>query len=306
MKVLKDSDLPLNEKTVCSIGSFDGFHIGHTHIIETIKKISREKGLKSLVITFNPHPKIFLNKLQPPCIITDLETKLDLLSRKGVDFVYVINFNENFLKKSPYDFLKFLSKDLGCSHIIVGEDWRFGYMKEGDITFAREKGKELGITVEVIKPILKDGIRISSTRIRNLLREGKVKEASKLLGREYCIKGNIVKGSGRGKDIGFPTINIIPSSNLCLRKGVYAGFVSFNGERFPAVINYGYRPTVDGKSLFIEAHVINGFSNGKINQVRVFFKEFLRPELKFEDIDQLRNQIKKDIEMAKKITEVKV
>ncbi|ACO03157.1 MAG TPA: bifunctional riboflavin kinase/FAD synthetase [Persephonella sp.] len=306
MKVITDRDLPLNEKTVCTIGSFDGFHKGHVEILNLVKKRAKEKNLRSLVITFDPHPKKFLNPDKAPCLITDINTKIDLLSRKSIDFVYVIKFDQNFLKKTADQFLRFLVEKLGCRHIIVGYDWRFGYMKEGDIEYAKRKSEELGFTIEVVDPIKEDGERISSTLIRSLLREGKIKEASKYLGRDYCIKGRIVKGDGKGKDLGFPTINIIPPPDLCLKKGVYAGYVSFNCDQHPAVINFGYRPTVDGKKLFIEAHVIDKNINPESEYVRIFFKEYIRPEKKFEDTKQLSDQIKEDIEAAKKIVEVQV
>ncbi|WP_457622353.1 bifunctional riboflavin kinase/FAD synthetase [Persephonella sp.] len=306
MKVIKDKDLPLKAKTVCTIGSFDGFHKGHVEILNLVKKRAREKDLNSLVVTFDPHPKRFLMPEKAPCLITDITTKIDLLSRKDIDFVYVIKFDQNFLKKTADQFLRFLVENLGCRHIIVGYDWRFGYMKEGDIEYARKKSEELGFTIEVVDPIKEDGERISSTLIRSLLKEGNIKEASKYLGRDYCIKGRIVKGDGKGKDLGFPTINIIPPPDLCLKKGVYAGYVSFNCDQHPAVINFGYRPTVDGKKLFIEAHVIDKNINPESEYVRIFFKEYIRPEKKFEDTKQLYDQIKEDVETAKKIVEVQV
>jgi riboflavin kinase/FMN adenylyltransferase len=306
MKVLTEKDLPLDDNTVCTIGSFDGFHKGHVEILNLVKKRAKEKGFRSVVVTFDPHPKKFLNPENAPCLITDINTKIDLLSRKNIDYVYIIKFDKNFLKKTADQFLSFLVKKLGCRYIIVGYDWRFGYMKEGDIEYARKKAREFGFELEVVDPIKEDGERVSSTLIRSLLKEGKIKEASRYLGRDYCIKGKIVKGDGKGKDIGFPTINILPPKDLCLKKGVYAGYVSFNCDQHPAVINFGYRPTVDGKKLFIEAHLIEKDIKPESAYVRIFFKDYIRPEKKFEDLEQLSDQIKRDIEKAKKIVEVQV
>ncbi|WP_457640356.1 bifunctional riboflavin kinase/FAD synthetase [Persephonella sp.] len=306
MKVLTEKDFPLQDRTVCTIGSFDGFHKGHIQILEKVKNRAKEKGLKSLVITFDPHPKKFLNPEGSPCLITDIQTKIDLLERREIDFVYVIKFDQNFLKKSADEFLQFLVKDLGCKHIIVGYDWRFGYKKEGDIDYAKKRSKELGFSLEVVEPIMKDGKRISSTLIRSLLKDGKINEVSKYLGRDYCIKGKVVEGDKKGKGIGFPTINIIPPEDICLKKGVYAGYVSFNCEQHLAVINFGYRPTVDGKKLFIEAHIIDKDINLKTQFVRIFFKEYLRPEKKFSSIKELSSQIERDIQEAKKLIEVQV
>ncbi len=306
MKVIQEKDLPLKEETVCTIGSFDGFHIGHKKILEKIKEKAKKLSKKSLVITFEPHPKRVLNPERAPCVITDTETKKELLKKEGIDYLYIISFNEEFRKKTAKEFLKFLVNTLGCKNIVVGYDWEFGYKKEGNVFFAERYEKELGFELEIVEPILQDDIRISSTLIRELLKKGDVEKASYFLGRNYCIKGKIIEGSKIGRKIGFPTINIRPPENLCLKKGVYAGYIQLNGKIYPAVINYGYRPTVDGKHLLLEAHVIGQKVNPTKEYVKIFFISFLREEMKFENINQLKKQISKDIEKAKSILEVKV
>ncbi|HHG74791.1 MAG TPA: bifunctional riboflavin kinase/FAD synthetase [Persephonella sp.] len=306
MKVIKEKDLPINEETVCTIGNFDGFHKGHTYILKLVKETADKEGKKSLVITFEPHPKKILSPQNAPCRITSLETKLDLLKDQKIDYVYVINFDKNFAEKSPEEFIRFLTCELKCRKLIVGHDWKFGYKGEGNIKTAKEIGKKYTLEVEVVPPIKIDNERISSTKIRELLKRGDVYNVSKLLGRTYCIKGKIHKGNQIGKKIGFPTINIKPPEDLCLKKGVYSGYVSFNGEVYPAVINYGTRPTVDGKDLFIEAHIIGkSIDISEKQQVKIFFKDFIREEKKFSDINQLKKQIKSDITNAMKVLEVK-
>ncbi len=306
MKVLKEKDLPLHEETVCTIGSFDGFHIGHEKIIDRVKKYAETERRKSLIITFEPHPKKFLNPEKAPCVITDIETKKELLKRKNIDYLYIINFDEKFSKITAKEFLKFLTQTLKCKHIIVGYDWQFGYKKEGNVFFAEKFEKELNFKLEIIEPILQDDIRVSSTLIRELLKKGDIEKASYFLGRQYCIKGEIVEGNKIGRKIGFPTINIKPPKDLCLKKGVYAGFIEINGNIYPAVINYGNRPTVDGKNLVIEAHILGRYVEINDRYAKVIFVSFIREEKKFSSLENLRKQISEDIKKAKQILEVKV
>lgn len=301
MKVLSKEDLPLKEETVCTIGNFDGFHSGHIFLLNRVKEISEKSGKKSLVITFEPHPKKILNPNNAPCRITDLETKKELLNSRGIDYLYVINFNKKYANISPEEFIKFLSENLNCKKLVVGHDWRFGANGEGDIELAKKFGEKYGFEIEVVPPIKVDNKRVSSTMIRNLLKEGKVEEVSKLLGRTYCIKGHIIPGNKIGRKIGFPTINIKPPDDLCLKKGVYMGFVSFDSKLYPAVINYGKRPTVDGKETLIEAHILGEKIEGEVKEVKIFFKEFIREEKKFENVDELKKQIEEDVNKALKV-----
>ncbi len=306
MKQIKDTELPIKEETVCTIGSFDGFHIGHKKILKKVKENAEKEKRKSLVITFDPHPKKVLKPDKAPCTITDIETKKDLLKREGIDYLYIIEFNEKFSKIPAKEFLKFLVNDLKCKHIIVGYDWQFGHKKEGNVYFAEKFEKELGFKLEIVEPILQDDIRVSSTLIRELLKKGEVEKASYFLGRDYCIKGKVIEGSKLGRKIGFPTINVKPPEDLCLKKGVYAGFVQIGNNLYPAVINYGYRPTVDGKNLVLEVHVLDQTDIKPSNFIKIFFISYIREEKKFDSLENLQRQIAEDIKKAKEILEVRV
>ena len=191
-----------------------------------------------------------------------------------------------------------------CKKLVVGHDWKFGYKKKGDIEFAKKFGKKIGLEVMEIPPITKEGKRISSTIIRKFLKEGNVEKASKYLGRQFFICGKVVSGDKRGREIGFPTINIQPPEDFCLRKGVYVGYVIIKNKKFPAVINYGNRPTVDGEKVFIEAHLLEPVKE-KIEEkfIQVYFLKFLREEKKFPNIEMLKEQINKDIKNAKEVLE---
>ncbi len=302
--IISEKDLPLKDETVCTIGNFDGLHIGHKEIIKKLKEEAQKEGKKSVVITFNPHPKKIFSSDKHICSITNLETRAYLFAKEGINYVLVINFDKNFYKKSPEDFLKFLKEKVRCTKILVGKDWKFGYKKSGDVKLAKQIGKKLGFEVEEIEPIQIEKHKVSSTEIRSLLKEGKLEEAEKLLGRTFCILGKVQEGNKLGQRIGIPTINIKPPEDFCLKKGVYAGYAIINEKRYPAVINYGIRPTVDGKEPVIEVHIIGKFEQKDFNLVKVMFKKFLRPEMKFNSLEDLTNQIKKDIIQTKEVLKI--
>ncbi len=300
-KKLTEKDLPIREETACTIGNFDGFHIGHQKILQILKQKAEKENIKSVVITFDPHPKKFF-KNQNVCTITNLETRLAFLSKMGIDYMLVLRFDENFYKKSPEEFIQFLKDQLNCKLIVVGEDWRFGYKKAGDINIAKQLGEKLNIKVIPVKPQLKDSKKISSTQIRELLKKGEVDRLKELLGRKYCIFGKIVKGSGMGKRLGFPTINIKLPEDMCLKRGVYAGYVIIKDKLYPAAINFGTRPTVDGKDEFLEVHILKPLKqNLELEYIKVIFEKFVREEKKFSDINQLKKQIEIDIKRIKEV-----
>ncbi len=304
-KIIYEKDLPLSEDVVCTIGNFDGFHKGHKEILHILKEEAKKSHKKSVVITFYPHPKKVLKKDSSHCNITNIETRNFLLTKEGIDYLLVIKFDENFYKKSPEEFLKYLTEKVKCRKLVVGHDWKFGYKKEGDISFAKSFAEKHNLKIVVIPPIKKSGKRISSTIIRQFLKEGNVEKASKYLGRQFFIYGKVVEGDKRGRKIGFPTINIEPPEDFCLKKGVYAGYVIIKNKKFPAVINYGNRPTVDGEKTFIEAHLLEPVEE-KIEDdyLQVIFLKFLREEKKFPDVEMLKKQIKKDINIAKEVLEI--
>ncbi len=303
-KIIYEKDLPLFEDVVCTIGNFDGFHKGHKEILHILKDEAKKSQKKSMVITFYPHPKKVLKKDSSHCNITNIETRNFLLTKEGIDYLLVIKFDENFYKKSPEEFLNYLFHKIKCKKLVVGHDWKFGFKKEGNIEFAKKYGKKIGLEVVEIPPITKEGKRISSTIIREFLKEGDVEKASKYLGRQFFIYGKVVSGDKRGREIGFPTINIQPPEDFCLRKGVYVGYVIIKNKKFPAVINYGNRPTVDGEKIFIEAHLLEPVKENIEEQyVQIYFLKFLREEKKFPNVEMLKEQINKDIKNAKEVLE---
>jgi len=298
MKILKGKDIKIPEETACTIGTFDGVHKGHQKIIEKLKSYN----YKSTVITFDPPPKLFFgDSLKNYCTITDLETKIDIFESLNIDYLFIMKFDKELIQIQAKEFLEFLVKNLNCRALIVGHDWRFGCGKEGNIDFLKKFKKIYNYELEVIEPIMEDNIRISSSLIRELLKRGEVDKVKEYLGRDYYIKGKVITGNQIGRKIGIPTLNLKPNDELCLKRGVYAGYVVYNDKRYKAVINYGFRPTVDGRGLFIEAHVLDESLNIKDEYIKVIFSKFLREERKFNSLDRLINQIKIDIQNSRKI-----
>ena len=294
LKVLES----LPEETALTVGNFDGIHLGHRYLINKLKEKAKEKNLKTVVLTFCPHPLKVLAPNLLLCELTDIDEKIELFGELGIDYLCFIRFDKEFAKIHARDFLEdILYKKLGCRYLLVGYDWRYGYKREGEIELAKEVGKKLGFEVEEAKPFKINDHIVSSTLIRRLLKEGRVEDVREYLGHYYWIKRKVVKGEGRGSKIGFPTANLQNTDNLCLKEGVYLVKVE---DKHYGVANYGYRPTFGGKKKVLEVHLLNFQGNLRGKRVKVEFLKFIREEKKFSSVEELINQIKKDIETAKR------
>ncbi len=289
----------VEEPTAITVGNFDGFHLGHRYLIDKLKEKAEEKGLKSLVLTFCPHPLKVLAPNLLPCELSDIEEKIEQVEREGIDMFSFIRFDEEFSRIRAREFLiDILYKRLNCRYLLVGYDWRFGYRREGEIELARELGEEFGFEVESVPPFQLEGHVVSSTLLRRLLKEGRVEEAKTFLGRNYYIKREVIPGDGRGSKIGFPTANLKNTENLCLRKGVYGVIVE---NKYVGVANYGVRPTFGGDRKVLEVHILGFKGDLRGRTLRVEFVKFIRPEMRFPGVAELIRQIEKDIETARKL-----
>jgi riboflavin kinase (EC 2.7.1.26) len=298
-KCLKD--LPcyerLEEEHAITVGVFDGVHLGHQYLLKKLIESAQRRGLKSCVLSFYPHPLKVLSPGQQPCELTNPLERAERILRLGIDRVVFINFDREFSRIRADDFLKHvLFERLRCRYLLVGYDWRFGYRREGEVELAKEMGQRLGFEVETAEPFYKNGHIISSTYIRRLLHSGRLEEASEYLGENYWVKRKVVRGSGRGSSLGYPTANLGPSENLCLKEGVYA--VRVNGQ-FLGVANYGFRPTFDGKTKVLEVHILDFEGNLRGERLKVEFLSFLREEKKFSSKDELIKQIERDIAIVR-------
>ena len=286
---------------IATIGFFDGVHIGHCHLINMLKKVARERGVEACVITFDRHPRQVVQPEWCPEMLTSLEEKTQLLKATGIDRCEVLHFDREMANQSAHDFmLHTLKEKLGVSILVTGYDNRFGHNRsEGFEDYVRY-GKEIGI--EVIKgEELTDGSNnVSSSSIRRMLKEGRIEDATRCLGREYQLTGTVVGGEHIGRTIGFPTANIRPddSSKLIPANGVYAVDVwsqagDINRER--AMLNIGTRPTFNGTATTIEVHIPHFAGNLYGSTLSRAFLRKIREERKFDSPEALVEQLNKDL-----------
>ena len=303
MKVIFDPEQPIENPTSATIGNFDGVHMGHKKIINSVKKEALEKGLSSCVITFHPHPQKVLQNIDIPLLVP-IRERLKLLEKQGVDYVACYTFTKELSQISAKDFITdILVGKLNLKHLIVGPDFSFGRKREGNAELLRVMGKKLGFETKVLGPALIDGEVVSSTSIRNFLREGDVRKASKFLGYDFYIEGRVIEGERRGRRIGFPTLNLETDWDILPRVGVYATRAYIDEERKDSITNVGYRPTFENDELLIETHVFDFDRDIYGKRVRVDFVERIRDEQKFDGPDALVDQIKKDVLKVKGILE---
>jgi riboflavin kinase / FMN adenylyltransferase len=304
-------DMPFRQGPfVMTMGNFDGVHLGHGLLLDKLTQLSRENGARAAVLTFSPHPNQFLSgDIRPPLMTS--QDKAKSMAQKGVDLLLVQKFDDKFSKVEPEDFLRqYLLARLELSHLILGYDFRFGFRSQGDFRLAHKIMAESGVGVSQTEVKLNGGGVISSTRIRQALQSGDTLLANELLGYHYSIEGVVVQGLALGRQLGFPTANLAQVSTLLPQLGVYAGYVcELGGEakQYPAVLNLGYRPTLDSHNeLSCECHVIGFDGNLYGRSLRFYFLSFLRGEQRFASKEELKRQIAMDVQKAKDIYPKKI
>jgi riboflavin kinase / FMN adenylyltransferase len=303
MELFEFSALPVNFLTASSItiGNFDGVHLGHREIIGEAVKRSRRLDIPSVLVTFEPHPREVIFKGKKIPAIIPFSERANLIAEIGVDFLVKVNFTEEFSNLTADEFLLDVQQKLHPKVIVIGHDFRFGKGREGDEEFLLEAGQSRGFLVHSVPAYNMKNEPISSTRIRGLIEEGDVHVARKLLGAPFHVEGDVIRGHGRGRELGFATANLNWEAELIPPDGVYVVVAYLDGKRFPAVVNIGTNPTFDDKVLSIEAHVL-GFSGDIYNQkIRLAFFERLRGEIKFKGPEELIKQIKKDVADTREI-----
>ena len=286
-----------------TIGNFDGVHLSHRHICSKLAQEAREARAKSLVITFDPHPKMILHPdIRPFFLITTLEEKLRLLEDCGIDATLIIPFSPDYARTTAREFVyETLGRKLAIKKIIIGHDYTFGRDKKGNDAYLISAGHELGFEVEVIDAFKAGEDIVSSTLIRNLILKGKVAEAARLLGKCYNVVGPVVTGFGRGIKLGFPTANIEPEKELLPPAGIYAAFVAVEGKRYMAALNIGAKPTFADYTFTFEAHLLNFEGDLRGKRLNTEFVEKLRDIVKFDSPEMLKKQIAADVEKVRAI-----
>jgi riboflavin kinase/FMN adenylyltransferase len=286
-------------KPVVTIGFFDGVHLGHNAIIETVLQQAKSFNKPSLLITFWPHPrKVLHNDDQKLKLLTTLEEKQQLIFDKGIDALLLIEFTAEFAKTPAIDFVKnHLVGKLNPSAIVLGYNHAFGYKGQGNYNLLKQHEHEFDYIATQVNPVSIDGVNISSTKIREALEQGNLDLANTMLGKNYSLSGTIAGGKQIGRVIGFPTANINLSDPIkqVPANGVYAVWVQYQGIDYPAMLNIGIRPTIgDGLERTIEAHIIGFTKNIYREEISVKFVEKIRDEQKFDSLDSLKEQLKTD------------
>jgi riboflavin kinase/FMN adenylyltransferase len=284
---------------VVALGTFDGVHRGHQAVIRKAVAFSKKIKACSLALTFDPHPQQLIVPKRGLKLLTTLKEREELFYRQGIEGVLVIKFSQHLRKLSYERFIKnYLVNRLGVSRVFVGYDFAFGHGRAGDVSNLRQLGEKYGFQVTVVPPVVANHRHIKSSNIRELVSRGSFSEALRLLGHPYPISGRVVRGMGRGKELGFPTANLqVDDHKLIPAQGVYAGRV----EGKKCAVNIGSRPTFGVDHTLVEVYILNFKGNLRRKTIKVDLIKKLRSEIQFSDVEDLKEQIKKDILKVKRL-----
>lgn len=291
-------NLTKHSGSVVTIGNFDGVHMGHQKIISELVSKANFLNLPSILISFAPTPQCFFG--QARATLTNFKEKHALLSQSGLDKHLIIHFNQDFSQLSAETFIKKILLDqLNVKHCLVGDDFRFGKKRQGDFKLLCKYGKIHNFSVQDTPSVMQDNERVSSSKIRSLLQQGKFDQAQRMLGRAFSISGKIIHGQKKGRTIGFPTINIPIKREISPVLGVFAVTVKIQNDIYQGVCNIGKRPTVNGQNTLLEVFIFNFDQQVYDQQAQVIFKKKIRNEKKFDSFEQLKQQIDQDVLDAK-------
>ncbi len=295
---------PFN-KPVVTLGNFDGVHVGHQEILTRVRKRAEEIKGTSLVYTFHPHPFSVLTQGQQFLSITTLDEKLKLIEKSGIDYVICEPFTSEFSRITAQRFVEdILFRRIGVKEVFVGEDYSFGSKRQGNVFYLRKMGKILNFRVSIIESIPVGNIIVKSSKIREFIQLGEISVANRLLGRSYSLTGRVIKGKGRGAQLGFPTANIKPFKFLHPGVGIYAVWVNFGNQQFPGAMNIGYNPTFHDRELSLEVHILDFNKSIYEQDLRISFVARIRDEKAFSSPKELIAQMQKDVSEAKRILKI--
>ncbi len=292
-------ELKREKNSVVTVGTFDGVHLAHQQIVREVVHRARMKEGRSVVITFDPHPKeIVGDKAKPVALLTTLEERIELLRKQSVDLLVVIEFTFEFSRLKSHEFYeRYLVNGLGVSEVVVGYDHMFGRNREGTMEDLVRMGREFGFSVIALQQYTVDGEVVSSTQVRHAVEAGSIERAKKFLGYDYPMRGTVVRGDGRGRTIGYPTANIEPESSkkLIPAKGVYLVAVEVDEKKYFGMMNIGVRPTItEGMQRTIEVHVFDFDQDIYGRRPVISFLKRLRDEQKFASLQELISQLGAD------------
>jgi riboflavin kinase/FMN adenylyltransferase len=304
MRILRDlpSFPPDLRPSVAALGAFDGIHLAHAKILDTAVERARALGLPAVACTFDPHPMAVLRPERAPAPIATLEENLARIAERGLDATLVIPFTVDFSRMEAEAFVsQVLAKTLGVREVVVGFNHTFGRGARGTAALLRELGARDGFVTHVLPPLQVNGLTVSSSTIREALREGDVELARDLLGRPYSVTGLVQRGAGRGRTLGFPTANLRPDRPLVLSAGVYAARARWEARQADAVVNIGYRPTFGESQYWIEAYLFDFAGDLYDRTLTLDFLARIRAEMKFAGVEALKAQVHADMDEARRL-----
>ena len=283
-----------------TVGSFDGVHLGHQHILAHVLDAARADAGTAAVMTMRPHPRQYFAPDRAPNLLTPDAKKVELLARFGVEVVYFMPFDTHTANLEPEQFLaEILVGRCGARKLFVGHDFRFGKAARGDFDLLLRYRSEYGYSVKEVPPLVLDGERVSSTLIRERVIEGDLAGAERFLGRKYSIVGEVVEGRRLGAQLGFPTANVRPDQSAVPAHGVYVAEVRIDGRLIPSAVNIGIAPTIRHEDIMIEAHLLDFEGELRGREIEIVFHRRLRPEFKFPSREALVEQIARDIDTTR-------
>ena len=305
MKIFRiNSTSSFKEKSLnLAIGNFDGVHIGHQAVIKKLVRESKKINSKSGILSFMPHPRQYFTNNYEDFNIIDENDKVSLFENLNIDYYISLKFDSVLASLSPENFIKdILVKKLQVKNITVGYDFKFGKDRKGNTDLLKKLSTKYNYQVSIINQIKneKDSVVYSSSLIRKKIEEGNFKSVSSILGRNWSLKGKVIKGDQKASKMNFPTANITPSKLIKPKKGVYAIKALYSDNYYNGIANFGVRPTIEGKKLLLEAHLFEFDENIYSKDLTVEFLTFIREEKKFNDFTSLKKQIQKDIQIVKK------
>jgi len=304
LKIIRDlTDYHDKTPLALSLGMFDGVHLGHLSIINTLNKIAKKEHLESAILSFWPHPRKFLNPDDDVKMLNTLEEKLELLEKSGIQNIFLKTFDEEFRNLTGTEFCEqVLIQKLNVKHIIIGHDHTFGKNKSGNFELLKSLSDELGFKVNQLEAIQKNDLNVSSTKIRIALSEGRIKDANGMLGYHYPLTGKVIHGKKLGRTIGYPTANIeVPINKLLPKSGAYIVEVYIDNQFYKGMLSVGTNPTIDdkSKSLHTEVYILDFDQDIYDQQITIKFRDFLHDEIKFEGLEKLIEKLDED----KRLTE---
>src|SRR5213594_2510750 len=306
MNIIRDANelKPGDRKVSVAIGMFDGVHLGHQQVLrQTIEDARQHEGI-AVAITFDRHPNSVVAPDRNPPLIYSLSQKLRVIESLGIDTTWLIHFDQTFSEIPGEEFIRGLARDFGAIHsLCVGGAFTFGHKRSGNVALLKRMGQELNFIVHGLASVSLDGKVVSSTRIREAINAGNLDAASQMLGRTYSLAGNVIRGDQLGRQLGFPTANLDPDALVIPPNGVYAAHAHVQGRLHRAVVNIGTRPTLQNPQprLQVEAHLLDVSPDLYGQEMELAFVEKLRDEERFSSTESLQQQIRRDIEAARRL-----